>query len=191
MPRMTPLGIDAKGNIYWLYAQREKNVEDWGRWIVVERFPALPHPSGAIPMSDLESADPDSDPPTREEVSRRVWYAISTSEQAEALADWINYQYELAKYVRDSAKPAAAASAASVRKQMYAVAVDMSPAMKAHRKRDPEEAQKLFKVERPQQIPPEELITKESNEALTTAIRKTAEVWRLWETGLESGKLPI
>ncbi|KAL7266339.1 hypothetical protein RUND412_011116 [Rhizina undulata] len=77
------LGVDVLGDTYWLFIQRNKSEEDWGQWIVVEKNPDLPHPSGILPKFDEPEIPPEDDDiplpsPEDEEVAKaRIWYAIS------------------------------------------------------------------------------------------------------------------
>ncbi|RPB29471.1 hypothetical protein L211DRAFT_18099 [Terfezia boudieri ATCC MYA-4762] len=148
-PRQRPLGVDSRGNTYWLFIQREKNSEDWGRWIVIERALDLPHPSGSIPphllfppasqSSSSETEDAQKqETPTEEIIKKRIWYAISTSAEATALVKWIKSSAEMVFYERQLAAAAAAKSKAAVasgvvgspmRQRLKAVEVPMSPGM--------------------------------------------------------------
>ncbi|KAL7268265.1 hypothetical protein RUND412_009122 [Rhizina undulata] len=59
--RTSSLGVDVLGNTYWLFIQRNKSEEDWGQWIVVEKNPDLPHPSGILPKFDEPEIPPEDD----------------------------------------------------------------------------------------------------------------------------------
>lgn len=192
-PRHRPLGIDAKGNTYWLFIQRDKNAEDWGRWIVIERAPDLPHPSGAIPPNLLISpatGDDDStpEPPvTEDDIKKRVWYAISTSAEAVSLAKWIKSTAEMVFYER-ATKAAVTAAATAMggaspkRQRLQAVEVPMSPGMQKVIQRDPNEAKRLgVVVKGSEKVEAKDEVTKEGIEALCKKVKIIGGYWELEE----------
>ena len=192
-PRGKPLGSDAKGNTYWLYIQRDRNTEDWGRWIVVEKYYDLPHPSGIISPQVLEAEKANApedqifSESTEEEIKRRVWYAISTSTEAVVLEKWIRSTAELVFHERLT-KPA---PQSPTRKRLHSVEVPMSASMRNLLNQDPEEAKKLFSVSETEKLPPQDLITRDSINELCNMIRKISEYWALDEDGLGPDKLPV
>ncbi|KAF8461105.1 hypothetical protein BDZ91DRAFT_387955 [Kalaharituber pfeilii] len=195
-PRSKPLGVDAKGNTYWLYIQRDRDAEDWGRWIVIEKGYGLPHPFGSIPPQLLDTSNTDASPDEQlsaenleQEIKKRVWYAVSTSQEATALADWIQSTAELVIYERATRQM----PASPVRQRLQAVEVPMSPSMRNLLIQDPKEARRLFNVSEAssERIPPQDLVTREGIAELCKAIRKVGGYWQLEEEGLGQGKLPV
>ena len=192
--RQRPLGTDAKGNTYWLFIQREKSVEDWGRWIVIERAPELPHPSGSIPPNLLlspESCSGESDPSrpeasTESEIKKRVWYAISTSAEAFSLANWIESTAEMASFEKatKSAVEAAAllGNSNTTRQRLQAVEVPMSASMQKMVDRNPKEAKRLGLVVSKERLDPKGTVTREKVEELCKTIRGVGKYWELEET---------
>ena len=191
--RQRPLGTDAKGNTYWLFIQRDKRAEDWGSWIVIERAPELPHPSGSIPPNLLLTPEPcpsESDPScpeasTESEIKKRVWYAISTSAEAFSLANWIKGTAEMVLY--EKATKSAVEAAASLgnsnpmRQRLQAVEVPMSPSMQKMVDRNPKEAKRLGFVVSREKVDPKGIITKERIEELCKTIRVVGKYWELEE----------
>lgn len=189
--RQRPLGTDAKGNTYWLFIQRDKSMEDWGRWIVIERAPELPHPSGSIPPNLLltsgssEESDPlRSEASTESEIKKRVWYAISTSTEALSLANWIKSTAEMALYEKatKSAVETATSSLGNSRQRLQAVEVPMSPSMQKMVDRNPKEAKRLGLVVSKEKVDPKGAIIKERIDELCKTIRVVAKFWELEET---------
>ncbi|KAA8913633.1 hypothetical protein FN846DRAFT_79705 [Sphaerosporella brunnea] len=144
--RTLPLGVDTLGNTYHLFIQRDwKDDEDWGRWIVIEKNPALPHPSGVLPPPPSVPSDSGMDPdmpdlpvPDDEETVRaRIWYLVSETADIQQLADWIRFKGEMALYEQELAKvqspptpgpsvpasPSPNAAASPMRQVMEAVSV--------------------------------------------------------------------
>ena len=206
-PRQRPLGVDTKGNTYWLFVQREKSSEDWGRWIVIERALDLPHPSGSIPPHLLlppaapppppppspvaEDAQNQGGPPVEETIKKRIWYAISTSAEATALVKWIKstadvvfYEREIAAAAAQKLKAAGGVVGSSLRQRLQAVEVPMSPGMMKIMKRGPQEAKRLGVVvkegERWDFVKREE-VTREGVEELCRGVGMVGGFWRLEE----------
>ena len=221
-PRERPLGVDALGNTYWLFIQRDKNAEDWGRWIVIEKAKELPHPSGVLPpnLAPPPQEEGGEENAEQEEVvqvpdeerKKRVWFAISTSEEANALAKWVSYTAEMVFYER-TMKPLmmlaqhpnninnASSSSSSTphidpltsptRQRLQAVQVPLSPNMRNLMKSDPEEAKKLFVVAEPDKVDRRESLTRKEVEDLVGGIKKVAGFWRLEEEGVDGEKLAV
>jgi len=202
-PRQRPLGVDVKGNTYWLFVQREKRSEDWGRWIVIERALDLPHPSGSIPPHLLsptvppppEPAPEEEGPRTEETIKKRIWYAISTSAEAVALVKWIRSTAEMVFYEREVAvaakSKAAVAGGSLVRQRLQAVEVPMSPGMMKMMKKGPEEVRRLgvvVKEGKRWDFVRRDEVTKAGVEELCREVERVGGFWRLEEEGV-GGKL--
>ncbi|KAK9454139.1 hypothetical protein V1511DRAFT_502870 [Dipodascopsis uninucleata] len=117
--RNIPLGMDAFGNIYWLFAERGKSQIGWGSWIMCHKASNLPSPTGRfiLPKSNKKTeiktrhyesstkpivgdssqedrADAES---TTSDLSDNLigdnmnWYAIEHKEEAHQLTKWIRY----------------------------------------------------------------------------------------------------
>ncbi|KAK9470961.1 uncharacterized protein V1510DRAFT_404601 [Dipodascopsis tothii] len=46
--RNMPLGMDARGNMYWLFSERSKTVIGWGSWIMCCKAEVAPSPTGRL-----------------------------------------------------------------------------------------------------------------------------------------------
>ncbi|RPB17759.1 hypothetical protein P167DRAFT_601557 [Morchella conica CCBAS932] len=174
--RNTPLGIDIKGNTYWLFTQRDKREEDWGQWIVVQKNPTLPHPSGTLPSDepanplDDASSLPDAPEEDDEEIAKaRIWYAVEGASNIRHLAKWIRYQTDLYffKKANESAAFAATPPDTPRKKKKEEVMPDtpsrqlMVEVRMPHRTASPK-------------LTPEELVTKENTEAFYSQLLKVA-----------------
>lgn len=175
--RNTPLGIDIKGNTYWLFTQRDKREEDWGQWIVVQKNPALPHPSGTLPPSDApanspqdDSSLPDAPEEDDEEIAKtRIWYAIEGASNIRHLAKWIRYQTDLHyfKKVNESSTFAATPPDTPRKKKKEEVMPDTPSRQLMVEVRMPHRAVNAT-------LKPEELVTKENTEAFYSQLLKVA-----------------
>jgi hypothetical protein len=108
--RTLPLGVDTLGNTYHVFIQRDREEEDWGEWIVVERAENIPHPSGVLPPPPTVPSDngvdedaPEVPQPEDETIRKRIWYAVSGKHDVKQLAEWIKFMGEMAIYEQDVA----------------------------------------------------------------------------------------
>ncbi|KAH0609324.1 uncharacterized protein H6S33_012810 [Morchella sextelata] len=175
--RNIPLGIDIKGNTYWLFTQRDKREEDWGQWIVVQKNPTLPHPSGTLPPSDEpanplddDSSLPDAPEEDDEEIAKaRIWYAVEGASNIRHLAKWIRYQTDLYFFKKVSESSAFAATPPDTpRKKKKEEIMPDTPSR-----------QLMVEVRMPHRaaspkLRPEELVTKENTEAFYSQLLKIA-----------------
>jgi hypothetical protein len=110
--RTMPLGVDTLGSTYWLFHTLDREDDDWGHWIVIEKNQTLPHPSGAFPppptIPSDNGMDPNapapSQPEDEETVKGRIWYAVSEPENIRHLAEWVKFNGEMAIYWQEVAK---------------------------------------------------------------------------------------
>ncbi|KAK9368933.1 hypothetical protein V1509DRAFT_621930 [Lipomyces kononenkoae] len=118
--RNLSLGMDIYGNVYWLFAERTKSQIGWGSWIMCNKAPHLPSPTGSIlfPKSATDknkdkiadggdnaedNMDPNNDAlsTASSELSDDLlgnnnnWYSIDNQEDAQQLVKWIKYAAEV------------------------------------------------------------------------------------------------
>lgn len=134
-----------------------------------------------------ETVDSDA---IEDDIKKRVWYVVSTSTEAAALAKWIKYTSELVFYERATKVVAPDAAAPAKKLFFHAVEVPMSTSMRNMLTRDPQEARKLFAVKEAERFPPEEMLNRKNSEELVDAIKKIGAYWALEEEGTDSDKLP-
>lgn len=167
--RTSPLGVDAKGNTYWMFTQRDKKDEDWGQWVVVEKNASLPHPSGVLPEPTDEPAADESDVSGKkdtndDDASSRIWYAVSGAQNIRNLAEWIKYQTDLVLFARATAANSAVATT-----------IPDSPLNKST---ETPSRKLMVEVRLPRRtsepIDPVDFVTKESTEALCSQLQKIA-----------------
>jgi hypothetical protein len=172
-PRTVPLGVDTLGNVYWQFHQRDLREEDWGQWIVIEKGPGLPHPSGVIPpppsMPSDSGMDPDMpdlpQPDDEETIKDRVWYAVSEPEPIRALADWIRFKGETAIYWQEMAK--------QQRPPTPGPSVPASPALAASPSRHVVEAVRV-PSKKGEEVKAEKVVRKEDFMPLVDKLKKIA-----------------
>ncbi|KAK9237305.1 hypothetical protein V1525DRAFT_167723 [Lipomyces kononenkoae] len=114
--RNLPLGTDIYGNVYWLFAERSKSHVGWGSWIMCNKAPHLPSPTGSILFpkcttdknkdkrdnaEDKMDADNDAVSTASSELSDDLlgnnnnWYSIDNQEDGQQLVKWIKYAAEV------------------------------------------------------------------------------------------------
>lgn len=169
-----------------MFTQRDKNDEDWGQWVVVQKNEGLPHPSGILSKSEDEARDLTDNGPSvleredEETIKSRVWYAVSGAQNVRRLAEWIQYQTDLALFKKataasnitgDSSTPGVEATIPSDSPKKYRPVSEKTST-------DTPSRQLMVEVRMPQRsskkADPADLVTKEATEIFFAQLQKIA-----------------